>query len=310
MSTQALKGELGTESEASVREVEASAILRFTDAIGDMNPVFRDRTAARMYGYDEVIAPPTFLRALSTGLSPASFPNSYTEMLDGGSTWEYLRPVLAGDRISITSKLVGAKEREGRLGPMLITLTNLLYVNSDGANVATQRTSMIYYNPMPQNAVTPKPDGTSLHYPDKIPATSIRRLSWDDIQEGQLIPTVHKRPTTRQLVMYAGASGDYYEIHYDHVFAQSKGLSRVIVHGALKNAFLGQMLTDWAGPNSIRKLDVRYNGMDEPGMPLLCKGKVTDTSRDAGDLLVHCDIWVENGDGEKTTTGSAVVTPS
>ena len=35
-------------------------IAEFADAIGDPNPVYRDRAAARAAGYPDVIAPPTF----------------------------------------------------------------------------------------------------------------------------------------------------------------------------------------------------------------------------------------------------------
>ena len=119
-----------------------------------------------------------------------------------------------------------------------------------------------------------------------------------------MLPPLEKTPTTKQLVMYAGASGDFYEVHYDLAFARQRGLSNVIVHGALKNAFLAQMLTDWAGAGSIEELSVRYAGMDEPGVALRCMGKITDKKADS---LVGCDIWIENAAGAVTTSGSAVV---
>ena len=57
-------------------------------------------------------------------------------------------------------------------------------------------------------------------------------LYYDDVQVGDALPPLVKNPTTRQLVQYAGASGDYYEIHYDHHFAVQAGLKDgVIVHG-------------------------------------------------------------------------------
>ena len=122
-----------------------------------------------------------------------------------------------------------------------------------------------------------------------------------------MLPTLEKTPTTKQLVMYAGASGDFYEVHYDLEFARERGLSNVIVHGALKNAFLAQVLTDWAGAASIEELSVRYAGMDEPGAPLRCMGKVTDKKEEAEGGLASCDIWIENAAGAVTTSGSAVV---
>jgi len=45
------------------------------------------------------------------------------------------------------------------------------------------------------------------------------QVFWDDAEEGMKLPEVVKNPTTQQLVKYAGASGDYYQIHYDLGFA-------------------------------------------------------------------------------------------
>ena len=139
-----------------------------------------------------------------------------------------------------------------------------------------------------------------------------QRLFWEDVREGQELPPLVKHPTTQQLVMYAGASGDFYQIHYDKDFAVDTGLSGVIIHGALKNAFLGQLVTDWIGETGrLTELAVRYRGMDVPGDTLTCKGRVTRKYVQDGEHRVACEIWLENGKGEKTTPGSAtVVLPS
>lgn len=134
------------------------------------------------------------------------------------------------------------------------------------------------------------------------------QVYFEDVQEGTELPVLRKDPTTQQLVMYAGASGDYYQIHYDQDFARANGLPNVIIHGALKNAFLGQLVTDWVGEHgTVKKLTVQYRGMDEPGTPVYCKGVVTKTSLEVGEGLVECDIWLEDHQGNKTTPGSAVV---
>ena len=46
---------------------------------------------------------------------------------------------------------------------------------------------------------------------------------YEDIEVPYEIPPLVKLPSTRQLVKWAFASGDYYEIHYDKDFAQSQG---------------------------------------------------------------------------------------
>lgn len=135
-----------------------------------------------------------------------------------------------------------------------------------------------------------------------------RQTYWDEIESGSEIPTLEKHPTTQQLVKYAGASGDFYQIHYDKDFALKNNLPGVIIHGALKNAFLGQMVTDFAGSEGwVRRLAVQYRGMDQPGSPIRCKGRIVKKYTDGLDHLVDCEIWLENSKGEKTTLGSATV---
>lgn len=130
----------------------------------------------------------------------------------------------------------------------------------------------------------------------------------DDIQVGDEIPELGKRCTPRQLVMWAAASGDFYEIHYDVEYARSIGLPGLVVHGALKNAFLGQLLHDWVAPGGrIVRYGCSYRGMDYPNEDLRCRGKVKDVSLGEGENLVEVDIWLENQRGEVTTPGSATV---
>jgi acyl dehydratase len=135
-----------------------------------------------------------------------------------------------------------------------------------------------------------------------------KQIYFEDVEPGFEIPPLEKDPTTQQLVKYAGASGDFYQIHYDKDFAIKNNLPGVILHGALKNAFLGQLMTDFAGELGwLRKLSVQYRGMDQPGNKVLCKGKVVKKYVQNGEHLVDCEIWLENAKGEKTTPGSATV---
>lgn len=133
-------------------------------------------------------------------------------------------------------------------------------------------------------------------------------LYWEDVTEGQELPPLVKHPTTQQLVKYAGASGDFYQIHYDKDFALKNGLPGVIIHGALKNAWLGQLVTDWIGEyGTLKKLSCQYRGMDVPGDTITAKGRVTRKYVQDGKHYVECEIWIENGKGERTTPGSATV---
>jgi acyl dehydratase len=139
-----------------------------------------------------------------------------------------------------------------------------------------------------------------------------QQLYYEDITVGSEITPLVRQPTTRQLVMWAGASGDYNPIHYDQDFAQSRGLPGVIVHGQLVFSFLGQLMTDWIGEQgSLRKLTCSYKGMNFPDETITARGKVTKKYIEDGAHRVECNIWTENPKGEKTASGMAIViTPS
>lgn len=136
----------------------------------------------------------------------------------------------------------------------------------------------------------------------------MKQLYHQDVTPGSEIASLVKQPSTKQLVMWAGAVGDYNPIHYDKDFAQSRGLSGVIVQGQLISAFLGQLMTDWIGEKGIlKRLGCSYKGMNYPGEALTCRGKVTKKYVEAGEHCVECSLWVENAKGEKTVSGMAIV---
>jgi len=124
------------------------------------------------------------------------------------------------------------------------------------------------------------------------------------VEVGQKLPDLVKHPTTRQLVQYAGAQGDFYEIHYDQDYARSVGLPGVILHGLLKAGFLGQLVTDWIGDRgTVKTFEVSYRGIDMPGHPYTCRGRVTRVEGKE----VELEVWGEDKDGKRTTVGIATV---
>ncbi len=134
------------------------------------------------------------------------------------------------------------------------------------------------------------------------------QVYYEDIEAGSELKGLVKYPTTIQLVKYAGASGDYYQIHYDKDFAIANGLPGVIVHGWLTLSFLGQMVTDWLGEQGrLVKLSGSYRGMNKVHEDIICNGKVAKKYIEEGRNLARVEIWAENPQGEKTVTGTAVV---
>lgn len=136
----------------------------------------------------------------------------------------------------------------------------------------------------------------------------MRKQFFEDVEQGMELPELSKHPTTRQLVKWAAASEDWNEGHYDINAARQMGLSQVLVHGRLKANFLVQLLTDWVGEDGyLKKFNCQFRGMDFPGTPLICKGKVINKYVVDDEHSVECEVWIENSEGKKTTAGQAIV---
>jgi acyl dehydratase len=95
-------------------EVSRVKIREFADAIGDMNPVYRDRDAAVAAGHPDVIAPPTFAIVISMANSAQALRDpelglNYAMVVHGEQRFEYTRPIQAGDVLVATSTISGIR---------------------------------------------------------------------------------------------------------------------------------------------------------------------------------------------------------
>jgi acyl dehydratase len=133
-------------------------------------------------------------------------------------------------------------------------------------------------------------------------------VDWRHLRPGDALPEVVRGPVERaQLVMYAGASGDFNRIHYDDGFAREGGFPSVIAHGMLSMAFLGQVLTRWVGAGAVRRFKVRFRAVTLPGDTVTCRGEVLSLAAEAGRHLAEVRLWAETRPGQVTVEGTATV---
>jgi acyl dehydratase len=84
-------------------------------------------------------------------------------------------------------------------------------------------------------------------------------VAWSDVEVGDALPSITARLQRVNLVMYAGASGDFNPIHWNEKFAKAVGLPDVIAHGMLTMATAGRVVTDWVGdPGAVLEYGVRF----------------------------------------------------
>jgi acyl dehydratase len=118
--------------------VSADRIRGYAEAIGDRNPLRYDASAARMAGYRDVVAPPTFgftitLLADQSNLALADLGFTMNESLHGEQAFEYGGPICAGDLL--TGRQHIADLREKKQGTMLFLVTKFHIANQLGEHV-------------------------------------------------------------------------------------------------------------------------------------------------------------------------------
>jgi acyl dehydratase len=100
-------------------EVGKEKIREYAYAVGEDNPVYFDRAAAREAGFRDVPAPPMFAVVYSSGaVAPALFDPevglNFAMMVHGGQEFVWGEPVCAGDQISTQATLKDVYERDGK----------------------------------------------------------------------------------------------------------------------------------------------------------------------------------------------------
>ena len=128
---------------------------------------------------------------------------------------------------------------------------------------------------------------------------------FEDVREGAEVPPfVVERLARMDLVRYAGASGDFNPIHTDEEFARSAGIPSVFGHGMLTAAFVGKAVTDYVGPENLRRFKVRFATRVWPGDTITCKGKVTKKYESDGEKRIDGEVVAHNQKGELAVTGT------
>src|SRR5258706_14550543 len=103
------------------------------------------------------------------------------------------------------------------------------------------------------------------------------KVYFEDVQVGDEIPKLVKSMVTHlQLVRYAGSSGDFNPLHTDPRIGEMIGTGGIIAHGMLIMGFVGQLVSDYVGPQALRKFAVRFKGITRLSDVMTCSGKLTE----------------------------------
>jgi acyl dehydratase len=132
-------------------------------------------------------------------------------------------------------------------------------------------------------------------------------LAAGDVAVGDTRETRLTEALTRtQIVMYAGAAGDFHPLHTDDRFAREvAGSPGVFAHGMLTLGMTARAVTDWVGEGRLLTFGGRFARPVWPGDRLSTQVTVTALREVDGEPVADLDVVTVNGDGEPVVTGYA-----
>ena len=128
---------IGKSYPAFTYEVGKEKIREFALAVGEDNPVYFDREAAKGAGFRDVVAPPMFVVVYSAGaMGPAVLDPeigiNLAMMVHGGQEFVWSEPVCAGDAITTEGTAKDIYEKDGKGFYVFESISK----NQDGQEVA------------------------------------------------------------------------------------------------------------------------------------------------------------------------------
>jgi acyl dehydratase len=127
----------------------------------------------------------------------------------------------------------------------------------------------------------------------------------DDVTVGDQIPAQSQTIDQAQLIIYAGASGDFNPLHWQEDFAaQVSPTKGIIAHGMLNMGIVSRVVTQWAGgPEKVAMLSASFRAPCPVGATVTFGGEVLEIDR--AERTATLAVWAELEDGSKVVDRKA-----
>jgi acyl dehydratase len=320
--------------------IEAAHVLMFARAVGDPNPVYSDTASAAAQGLAAVIVPPTFPIAadhfdpdyerrprpgvtwFGSGRNPVSASGG-PQPIEGGPAgfhaeehFAYHRYPKVGDRLRGQGRDGETWHKQGRRGGRLSFREQITeYRDPAGQPVVTARWVTV---------MTERQVGADEESPTSAPpakgagggsggsqgafdrsggAIALRgqRVVPGDVHEQVVVEDLKRT----QIIMYAGASGDFHPFHTDEPYAKAMGMPGTFAHGMLTMGLAGRALTDFVGDGVLADFGAQFRRQVWPGDTLRVRVTYQGSLQRGQEKLARFSLETANQRGEVVLTGRA-----
>ena len=128
------------------------------------------------------------------------------------------------------------------------------------------------------------------------------------VVSGDRIPVWSHGPVTpERMALMAAILRDPNPIHFEPATTggDEKGLR--INQGPLNVGYVANMLTSWAGPDSIKRLRVRFVANVFEGDEVEASGVGTAIANSPDGAVAECDVQLVRSNGDLVLTGTAII---
>ena len=312
--------------------VEAAHVMMFARAVGDTNPVYVDSVKAG----GACLAPPTFGIAadhfdpdyerrpqagrpwFGSGAQPISVAGGSQQPTGGGSGFHaqerftYHRSLRVGDVLFGSVRAGASWEKRGRRGGRLSFREHLTEYRDEAGNPVL---TLSWVDVLTERVVDGEDPGAGRAEGDArksfgagketLERTGVR-LRNRDVAPG----TVHEQVVVEdlkrtQIVMYAGASGDFHPMHSDEPYAKAMGMPGTFAHGMLTMGITARALTDFVGDDVLADYGARFAAQVWPGDTLTARVTFEGQVERDAQRLARLSLATTNQRGETVLSGQA-----
>ena len=131
---------------------------------------------------------------------------------------------------------------------------------------------------------------------------------FEEIELGDQIGPLEKVAADQDVIDFCQLWGNPLPNRFtDQSLAEKAKLPGPIVPGVMSMALMSQLLTNWAGPEGLKDLDLVFRQPVPHNRPLRISATVTDTRQENGENLVECDVLMTGSEGERYVGGTALL---
>ncbi|EPL15596.1 MaoC family dehydratase N-terminal domain-containing protein [Pseudomonas sp. CF161] len=133
-------------------KVEEGKLIEFAKAVHCTDRYYFDADAARQEGFSGQPIPPTF-STVTLHWQPVTEGNPLNldlkRILAGGNEWEYVRPIVAGEELTVRTAIIDVSHKQGRQGLMTLIVREMKFFDAYEQLALIARSTIIEMPPPP-----------------------------------------------------------------------------------------------------------------------------------------------------------------